>query len=155
MKLIILLLFLVIISGVQAISNQDFNMNFTSEDTTINHTYEQPHHQFNGNLDGNGNIEVSTRLNRKVVLMESHNENKHELSVTIRRGGGGGKGGGRGGGGRGRAAGGGAAAGIIGAGVIGGSTYRGTHHSNSSATLLSAVPHVCVSTFILCLSFWL
>jgi hypothetical protein len=104
-----------------------------------------------GNLDGNGNIEVSTRLNRKVVLMESHNENKHELSVTIRRGGGGGKGGG----GRGRAAGGGAAAGIIGAGVIGGSTYRGTHHSNSSATLLSAVPHVCVSTFILCLSFWL
>jgi hypothetical protein len=50
MKLIILLLFLVIISGVQAISNQDFNMNFTSEDTTIIHTYEQPHHQFNGTI---------------------------------------------------------------------------------------------------------
>ncbi|PNX75361.1 hypothetical protein L195_g031295, partial [Trifolium pratense] len=115
-----------------------------------------------GNLDGKGNLEVSTRLNHKVVLMENNNENKHELSVTIRRGGGGGRGGGgKGGGGsgrgggRGRAAGGGAAAGIIGAGVIGGSTYRGTHHSNSSATLLSAGPHVCVSTLILCLSFWL
>ncbi|CAK8574492.1 unnamed protein product [Lathyrus sativus] len=119
-----------------------------------------------GNLDGSGNIEVSTRLNHEVVSMESNNEHKHGLSVIIRKGGsGGGGGGGRGGGGggkgsgggsgRGRAVGGGAAAGVLGAGVIGGSSvYHGTHHSNNSATLLSAGPQVCVSIFILCLSFW-
>lgn len=115
-----------------------------------------------GSLDGNGNIEVSTRLNHRVAMMES-NEHKHELSVTIRKGGGGkggGGGGGRGAGGRGRGigrgVGAGAGAGIIGAGVIGGSTaYHGSHRSNSSAPSLSAGPYVCVSTFLLCLSFWL
>jgi len=107
-----------------------------------------------GNLDGNGNIEVSTRLNHSVAMMET-NEHKHELSVTIRKGGGGKGGGGRGRG-RGRGVGAGAGAGIIGAGVIGGSTaYHGSHRSNSSASSLSAGPYVCVSTFILCLSFWL
>jgi hypothetical protein len=25
-------------------------MNFTSEDTTINHSYEQPHHEFHGTI---------------------------------------------------------------------------------------------------------
>jgi len=110
-----------------------------------------------GNLDGNGNIEVSTRLNHGVALMES-NEHKHELSVTIRKGGGGKGGGGGGGRGRGigRGGGAGAGAGIIGAGVIGGSTaYHGSHRSNSSAPSLSAGTYVCVSTFILCLSFCL
>jgi len=97
-----------------------------------------------GKLDGNGNMEVSTKLNHKVVMMES-NEHKHELSVTVRKGGGLGRGIGRG-----------VGPGIIGAGVIGGSTaYDRSHHSNSSASSLSAGPYVCVSTFILCLSLWL
>jgi len=91
-------------------------------------------------LNGNGNIEVPTKLNHRVAMMES-NEHKHELSVTIRKGGGIGRG---------------VGGGIIGAGVIGGSTaYDGSHHSNSSASSLSAGPYVCVSTFILCLSFLL
>ncbi|CAI8601443.1 unnamed protein product [Vicia faba] len=145
MKVKFVSLLLIIISGVEAISSQDSNIN------------EQAH-DFKGNLDGNGNIKVSTRLNHKVAIMESNNEHRHGLSVTIRKGGsGGGGGGGRGGGsGKGRAVGGGAAAGVLGAGVIGGSSvYHGSHHSNNSATSLSAVPHVCVSAFILCLSFWL
>ncbi|KEH28565.1 hypothetical protein MtrunA17_Chr4g0001901 [Medicago truncatula] len=128
MKLMLLSTFLLIISTALAnISNeQDFNT-------------KQAHE-----LNGNGNIQVSTRLNRGVVMMES-NEHKHELSVTIRKGGGIGRGIGRGVGG-----------GVIGAGVIGGSTtYDRSHHSNSSASSLSAGPYVCVSTFILCLSFWL
>ncbi|KEH28564.1 putative GRP family [Medicago truncatula] len=131
MKLMLLATFLLIISRALAISNeQDFNS-------------KQPH-ELNGSLDGNGNIEVSTRLNHRVAMMES-NEHKHELSVTIRKGGG-----------IGRGVGAGAGAGIIGAGVIGGSTaYHGSHRSNSSAPSLSAGPYVCVSTFLLCLSFWL
>ncbi|PNX79842.1 hypothetical protein L195_g035832, partial [Trifolium pratense] len=51
-----------------------------------------------GNSYGNGNIEVSKSLNNKNVIVASKNEHKHELSVTIRKGGGFG-GGGRGGGG--------------------------------------------------------
>lgn len=127
MKLMLLATFLLIISRALAnISNeQDFNT-------------KQAHE-----LNGNGNMEVSTKLNHRVAMMES-NEHKHELSVTIRKGGGKGRGIGRG-----------AGAGIIGAGVIGGSAYDRSHHSNSSASSLSAGPYVCVSTFILCLSFWL
>ncbi|CAK8574493.1 unnamed protein product [Lathyrus sativus] len=173
MKLIFLAMFLLIISGAQAISNEDedFNVNFTSENRSIIQTSEQVQNLL-GNLYGNGNIDVSTRL------VESNNEYKHELSVTKRKGGrggggragrgrgrgGGGRAGGRrgggggragGGSGRGRAVGGGAAAGVLGAGIIGGSNgYHGTHHSNNSATSLSAGPQVCVSIFILCLSFW-
>ncbi|PNX70872.1 hypothetical protein L195_g057828, partial [Trifolium pratense] len=70
-----------------------------------------------GNSNGNGNIEASTRLNHKDVLVQTQNEHKHDLFVTIRKGGKGGGGGGIGGRGMGR--GGGAAAGIIGGGVIG------------------------------------
>ncbi|GAU25584.1 hypothetical protein TSUD_260180 [Trifolium subterraneum] len=103
-----------------------------------------------GNLYRNGNIEVSTRL-----IMESNNEHKHELSVTIRKGGGAKGGGGRGGGfGIGRT--GGAAAAGVGAGVgTGVIVDHGTHHSNSSATSFYAVPYFYVSTFILCVNFWL
>jgi hypothetical protein len=108
-----------------------------------------------GNLYGNDNMEVSTRLNHKVVIMESNNEHKHKLSVTIRKGGGLRGGGARGGGfGIGRA--GGAAAAGVGAGVgTGVIVDHGTHHSNSSATSLYAGPYFYVSTFILCVNFWL
>jgi hypothetical protein len=41
MKVIFLATFLLIISGAQAISNEDFNMNFTSKDSSINHSNEQ------------------------------------------------------------------------------------------------------------------
>ncbi|KAL5072340.1 hypothetical protein RYX36_011324 [Vicia faba] len=113
-----------------------------------------------GNLYGNGNIGVSTRL------VESNNEHKHELSVTIRKGGGGGRGGGRGrgGGSRGRffggRAGGAAATGVVGAGVGAGvagseSANHGNHHSKSSATSLMEVSCFSVSIFILCVSFLL
>ncbi|KAI5392316.1 uncharacterized protein LOC127107221 [Lathyrus oleraceus] len=134
-------LLLIIVSAVQVISSEDKNLIQSNEQA----------HLFNGN---------STRLNHKVVSMESNNEHRHGLSVIVRKGGGKGGGGGgkggRGGSGRGRAVGGGAAAGVLGAGVIGGSSvYHGTHHSNHSATALSAGPQVCVSVFILCLSFWL
>jgi hypothetical protein len=101
-----------------------------------------------GNLYGNGNMEVSTRFNHKVLIMESNNEHKHKLSVTIRKGGGS-----RGGGfGLGRA--GGAAAAGVGAGVSTGVIVdHGTHHSNSSATSLYEAPYFYVSTFILCVNF--
>jgi len=122
-----------------------------------------------GNLYGNGNIEVSTRLNRKNVIVANKNENQHELSVAIRfstggggKGGGGMGGGGKGGGGKGFGGGvaGGAAGGIIGGGIVGGAVanrghnggYNGTHNS---ATTLFAGPHFCVSTLILCMGFWL
>jgi hypothetical protein len=105
-----------------------------------------------GNLYGNGNMEVSTRFNHKVLIMESNNEHKHKLSVTIRKGGGSRGGGARGGGfGLGRA--GGAAAAGVGAGVSTGVIVNhGTHHSNSSATSLYAGPYFYVSTFILCVN---
>ncbi|WJX48675.1 hypothetical protein P8452_35208 [Trifolium repens] len=127
MKVIFLATFLLIISGAQAISSEDedFNMNFTSKQA----------HELLGNLYGNGNMEVSTRLNHKVVIMESNNEQKHKLSVTIRKGFGLGR------------AGGGAAAGV-GTGVV-----VTTHqYSNSSATSLYAGPYFYVSTFILCVN---
>jgi hypothetical protein len=100
-----------------------------------------------GNSNGNGTIEASTWLNHKYVLVKSQNEHKHDLFVTVRKG--------RiGGGGRGRS--GGVGAGIIGGGVIGGATvhhghdhvhYHGHNHKHNYL-------HFCVSTFILCLSFW-
>ncbi|KAK2378505.1 hypothetical protein QL285_066402 [Trifolium repens] len=127
MKVIFLATLLLIISGAQAISNEDedFNMNFTSKQA----------HELLGNLYGNGNMEVSTRLNHKGVIMESNNEHKHKLSVTIRKGFG-----------LGTAAGG-AAAGV-GTGVV-----VATHeYSNSSATSLYAGPYFYVSTFILCVN---
>jgi hypothetical protein len=126
-----------------------------------------------GNSNGNGNIEASTRLNHKGVLMESQNEYKHELFVTIRIGGiggGGGGGGGRGGGGAGGGEGGrgvaggggkgragGAATGIIGGGVIGGSTADDGYNQEYSHTdtIRHNHLHFCVSILILCLSFWL
>ncbi|PNX82303.1 hypothetical protein L195_g038332 [Trifolium pratense] len=107
-----------------------------------------------GNSNGNGNIEASTRLNHKDVLVQTQNEHKHDLFVTIRKGGKGGGGGGIGGRGMGR--GGGAAAGIIGGGVIGGETVHHGHNHvhNHGHNQGHNYFHVCVSTFILCLSFW-
>jgi len=92
-----------------------------------------------GNLQGNGSIEVSTRFNHKVVPLESQNEHKYELFVTIRKG----RGGKRGGRGKGRSS---------------GNTYYYHHNhtaNSASATTFSAGSHFCVSTFILCMSFWL
>ena len=93
-----------------------------------------------GTLQGNGSIhEVSTRFNHKVVLLESQNEHKDESSDTIRKG----RGGKRGGRGKGRSS---------------GNThyYHHNHTANSaSATTFSARTHFCVSTFFLCMSFWL
>ncbi|CAJ2656431.1 unnamed protein product [Trifolium pratense] len=148
MKVIFLATFLLIISGAQAISNEDedFNMNnFTSKDKSISHSNEQAH-ELLGNLYGNGNIEVSARLNQKVVIMESNNEHKHKLAFTM---GGGGRGGGFG---IGRT--GGAAAAGVGAGVGTGAIVE-IHHYNSSATSLYAGPYFYASTFILCANFWL
>lgn len=112
-----------------------------------------------GNIDGNGNKGVSTRVNHKVVFMERINEHKHELSVTVRKGGGGKGGGGRGGGfGIGRGAG--AAAGVVvggtTAGVVGEeSMNHGPRHSHNSAASFYAGTYFCFSTFILCVIFWL
>jgi len=125
-------------------------------------------------------ISSTQALNHHDGFVESRNDHKHELSLTIRKGGGGFGGGGRGGGGFGGAGkgggggkggsgrggggfGGAVAGGIIG-GVIGGTIanggnnggYSGGYDGNdNSATTLSAVPHFCVSTLILCMSFWL
>jgi len=140
-------------------------------------------------------ISSAEALNHSDGFVESQNDNKHELSLAIRKGGGGfggggrggggfggsgrggggfggaGKGGGFGGAGKGRGFGGagkgggggrkggggfggGVAGGIIG-GYIGGSIANGGHNgTQNSATTLSAWPHFCVSTLILCLSFW-
>jgi hypothetical protein len=139
-------------------------------------------------------ISSAQALNHNDGFVESRNDHKHELSHTIRKGGGGFGGGGRGGGGfggsgrggggfggagkgggfggagkggGGRKGGGGfggaVAGGIIG-GVIGGTIANGGNNggynggydvTDNSATTLSAVPHFCVSTLILCMSFWL
>lgn len=71
-------------------------------------------------------------------------------------------GGGMGGGGKGFGGGvaGGAAGGIIGGGIVGGAVANRGHNggrngTDHSATTLSAGPHFCVSTLILCMSFWL
>ncbi|XP_045786385.1 glycine-rich RNA-binding, abscisic acid-inducible protein-like isoform X1 [Trifolium pratense] len=144
---IFLALFLVImISCVQVISNEN-------EERSLIHTNEQAH-EIIGNSNGNGTIEASTRLNNKDVLVQTQNEHKHDLFVTIRKGGKGGGGGGIGGRGMGR--GGGAAAGIIGGGVIGGETVHHGHNHvhNHGHNQGHNYFHVCVSTFILCLSFW-
>ncbi|KEH28569.1 hypothetical protein MtrunA17_Chr4g0001921 [Medicago truncatula] len=150
-----LVLFLLINSCAQAISNKDEARSIQSNEQAQG---------FNGNLDGNGNIEASTRLNHKDGFVESQNAHKHELSVTIRKGGGGGGHGGSGGhgsgmGGRGigRGRSGGAAAGIIGGavaggvagGVVGGAVANHGHNYGHKHL------HVCVPTFILCLSFLL
>ncbi|GAU25594.1 hypothetical protein TSUD_260270 [Trifolium subterraneum] len=105
-----------------------------------------------GNTNENGNIEASTRLNLKDVLVKSQNENKHDLFVTVRKGGRGGGGIGRGG--RGRS--GGATTGIIGGGVIGGAAvnHGHDHGHNHGHNHKYNYFHFCVSTFILCLSFF-
>ncbi|PNY01266.1 hypothetical protein L195_g024558 [Trifolium pratense] len=109
---IFLALFLVIISCAQVISNED-------EERSLIQSNEQARELIIGNSNGNGNIKASTRLNHKDVLVESQNEHKHELFVTITiGGGGGGRGGAGGGGGGGKGTAGGAATGIIGGGVI-------------------------------------
>ncbi|KEH28567.1 hypothetical protein MtrunA17_Chr4g0001911 [Medicago truncatula] len=159
MKVIFFVLFILIISNAQSIiSNEE-------EGRSIIQINEEAH-EFNGNLYGNGNIEVSTRLNSKNVIVASKNEHehKHELSDAISfstggggRGGGASEGGGMGGGG---GVAGGAAGGIIGGGIVGGTVANGGHNgghngTHNSATTLSAVPHFCVSTLILCMSFWL
>lgn len=93
-----------------------------------------------GNLQFNGSIEVSTRFNHKVVLLESQNEHKDELSDTTRKV----RGGKRGGRGKGRSS---------------GNTHYYHHHNHTansaSATTVSARTHFGVSTFFLCMSFWL
>lgn len=88
-----------------------------------------------GKLYGNENTKDSTRLNHKVVLVESENEHKHELSITIRKGGGGGRGGGGGGGRRG------------GGGGLGGMFVAG-HHSKNVAPSLFPGTHFWVPKFI-------
>ncbi|WJX42664.1 hypothetical protein P8452_29872 [Trifolium repens] len=169
MKVTFFALFLVIISCAQAISNED-------EGRSLIQSKEQVNELNIGNSYGNGNMEVSKSLNNKNVIIASQNEHKHDLSVTIRhsmRGGGGGRGGGKGGGGGGKGGGGkggggggrkGGGGGGMSNGGATGRFYRGVtfgngghnnHHSHNSATTLSAWPHFCVSTLILCLSFWL
>lgn len=178
-----LVLFLLINSFAQAISNKDEARSMQSNEQAqgFNGTIYLPFqtstnfnivsHTFGlitcfiqiiGNLDGNGNIEASTRLNHRDGFEESQNAHKHELSVTIRKGGGGhggsgGHGSGMGGRGIGRGRSGGAAAGIIGGavaggvagGVVGGAVANHGHNYEHKHL------HVCVPTFILCLSFLL
>ncbi|KAK2378516.1 hypothetical protein QL285_066411 [Trifolium repens] len=172
MKVTFFLLLLLTISSAQDISNED-------EGRSLIHSNEQAN-ELNGNLYGNGNIEVSTSLNNKNVNVTSKNMHKYEMFVTIRAslgggkggGGGGGKGGGGGGGGKGgggkggggggRKGGGGggmsnggAAGRTFSGGIFGNDGHNSHHHSHDSATTLSAWPHFCVLTLILCLSFWL
>ncbi|CAL5210497.1 unnamed protein product [Lathyrus oleraceus] len=125
MKIIFLGMFLLIISCAQAISKEDFVETFTSADKSLIESNEQGH-ELNGNSYGNSNIQVSTRLNHKNVIVASKNEHKHELFVTTRystggggaRGGGGGMGGGTSGGSA-------RAGGVVGGGTSGGSARAG------------------------------
>ncbi|KAI5392315.1 hypothetical protein KIW84_076919 [Lathyrus oleraceus] len=177
MKIKFLGMFLLIISCAQAISKEDFVETFTSADKSLIESNEQGH-ELNGNSYGNSNIQVSTRLNHKNVIVASKNAHKHELFVTTRystggggaRGGGGGMGtsggsaraggvvGGAASGGSARAGGvvGGAATGMIGGRAIyAGDINERNNYSYNFATTLSTGTHICVSILILYVNFWI
>jgi len=86
--------------------------------------------QIIGKLDGNGNIESSTKLNHKDVLEKSQNEHNHD--ITIRKARRGGK-----------------------RQVFGSGGNNGNHNTTNTAKTSSAGTHFCVLTFILCFSYFL
>jgi hypothetical protein len=63
MKVIFLATFLLLSSGAQAISNEDedFNMNFTSKDSSISHSNEQAHEIL-------GTISLTFQTNRNLIF---------------------------------------------------------------------------------------
>ncbi|WJX48682.1 hypothetical protein P8452_35214 [Trifolium repens] len=167
MKVTFFVLFLLIISSAQTISNKDEGRSLIQSKEQVN--------ELNGTLNANGHVEVSTSLNNKNVTVASKNEHKDEMlrasSGGGRKGGSGfGGGGGGGGGEKGGGAGGSGKWGVgygfgylygfgFGYGYPYGYPYYAYPYtydiddSYNSTTTSSAGPHFCVFTFVLCFSF--
>lgn len=144
-------MFLMVISCVEAISKQDLIESFSLEERSIIQSNEQADDEVN----------VTTRYPMGGGRRLAGFGGRGGMGGGRMGGGGGmgkgGMGGGKGGrGGSAGAAAGGVAAGMIGGGLIGGAiANHNSNGSSSSATILSAGTHFCVSILILCVSFWI